>query len=195
MLKEPITQQRWEEAQVGEKKFHDDVNNEESYANYKGAYKYYFKYLDINSDLKGKSIIEIGPAKFAGLLYCENYDKSYIVEPTPYDNIDSYYEGKNLEFIRELYEDCDSPKVDEVWIFNLMQHVKNPDELIEKAKKYAKVIRFFEPIDLPTNLEHPFTFSADDYRKYFGDSVKIYSSIGEPNFHGATCVYGVYNCK
>ena len=71
----------------------------------------------------------------------------------------------------------------------------NPDELIEKAKKYAKVIRFFEPIDLPTNLEHPFTFSADDYRKYFGDSVKIYSSIGEPNFHGATCVYGVYNCK
>ena len=32
-------------------------------------------------------------------------------------------------------------------------------------------------------------------RKYFGDSVKIYSSIGEPNFHGATCVYGVYNCK
>ena len=77
----------------------------------------------------------------------------------------------------------------------VMQHVKNPDVLIEKAKKYAKVIRFFEPIDCPTNLEHPFTFSADDYRKYFGDSVKIYSSIGEPNFHGATCVYGVYNCK
>lgn len=194
MLKIPITQERWEEAQIGEKKFHDVLNNQESYLNYKESYKNYFKYLNINPDLKGKSIIEIGPAKFAGLLYCENYSKSYIVEPTPYDDIDTYYEGKNIEFVRELYEDCDSPKVDEVWLFNLMQHVKNPDALIEKAKNHANVIRFFEPIDLPTNLEHPFTFSADDYRKYFGSCVKIYNSIGEHNFHGATCAYGVYNC-
>ena len=195
MLKEPITQERWEEAQIGEKKFHDDVDTEISYSNYMEAYKYYFKYLEIDTDLKGKSIIEIGPAKFAALLYCNNFSKSYIVEPTNYDNIDSYYNGKNIEFIRELYEDCDSPKVDEVWIFNLMQHVKNPESLIEKAKKSSKVIRFFEPIDLPTNLEHPFSFSEEDYRKYFGDCVKIYTSIGEPNFHGAQCAYGIYKCN
>jgi len=195
MLKKSITQERWEDAQIGEKIFHDVEPLESSYENYEIAYNYYFKYLDINSDLQGKTIIEIGPAKFAGLLYCENYGKSYIIEPTEYDGLTSYYEGKDLEFIRELYEDYNSPKVDEVWIMNLMQHVKDPDALINKAKEHAKIIRFFEPIDLPTNREHPFSFSESDFRYYFGDSVKIYTTIGEKPFHTAKCVYGVYECK
>lgn len=195
MKKQAISQERWKDAQIGEKQFHDMEPLESSYENYKNSYKYYFKYLGIDTNLDGKTIIEIGPAKFAGLLYCENYELSYIVEPTLYDGLDPYYEGKNLEFIRELYEDCDSPMVDEVWIMNLMQHVKDPEALINKAKKFAKVIRFFEPIDLAINREHPFTFSESDFRRYFGDCVKTYTSIGEPGFHGAKCVYGVYNCE
>ena len=195
MLKQEISQERWEQAQIGEKQFHDVEPLESSYLNYQKSYDYYFKYLGIDKNLLGKSIMEIGPAKFAGLLYCNNYSKSYIIEPTLYDGLDYYYEGKNIEFIRDLYEDCESPAVDEVWIMNLMQHVKNPDALIEKAKKFSKVIRFFEPINLPTNIEHPFSFSEDDYRHYFGDSVTVYNSIGEAGFHEATCVYGVYKCK
>jgi len=195
MLKEAISIERWEQAQIGEKIFHNMLSNEESYLIYKNSYEKYFKYLNIDLDLNGRSIIEIGPAKFAGILSCKNYKKSYIVEPTIYDDISNYYDGKNLDFIRELYEDCNSPKVDEIWILNLMQHVKDPDSLIEKAKKNSKIIRFFEPINLPTNLEHPFTFSIDDYKKYFGDSVNIYKSIGESNFHEADCVYGIYKCE
>lgn len=195
MTKKAITPERWEDAQIGEKVFHDAEPLDSSYNNYKNSYNYYFKYLNITPDLESKTIIEIGPAKFAGLLYCSNYGKSYIVEPTKYDGLDQYYKDTNLEFIRELYEDCESPKVDEIWIMNLMQHVKDPDALISKAKKSAKIIRFFEPIDLPTNREHPFTFSEADFKGYFGDCVKTYTSIGEPGFHSAKCVYGVYNCE
>jgi len=93
-----------------------------------------------------------------------------------------------------MYEECESPKVDEIWLLNLMQHVKDPDLLIEKAKKNSRVIRFFEPINLPTDNQHPFSFSENDYKEYFGDCVKIYNSIGEKNFHTATCAYGVYEC-
>jgi len=194
-MKNPITKERWLDAQIGEKNFHEKESVEKSYKHYEIAFNTYFKYLDIDIDLKNKSIIEIGPAKISALLYCKNYSKSYIVEPTLYDNIDKYYEGKNIEFIRELYEECDSPNVDEIWLLNLMQHVKEPDTLIEKAKKHSKIIRFFEPINLPIDNEHPFSFSENDYREYFGDSVKIYNSIGEPNFHGATCAYGIYKCN
>lgn len=195
-MKQSITQQRWEQAQVGEKKFHEQEAMEKSYEHYKNTFHYYFKYLGINSsDLEGKKIIEIGPARCAGLLYCENFGESYIIEPTVYDGVQKYYDDKGIGIIRELFEDCDPPQVDEIWMFNLMQHVKDPDALIEKAKKYSKVIRFFEPIDLGTNLEHPFTFSEADYRNYFGDCVTQYKSIGEPGFHGANCVYGTYICE
>lgn len=195
MLKQSISQERWEQAQEGEKLHHNNQDLNYLYNHYGAAYEYYFKYLNIDKDLNGKSIIEIGPAKFASLLYCTNYEKSYIVEPSIYDDVKGYYENKNLVFIHDLYESCDSPTVDEIWLFNLMQHVKNPDALIEKAKAHSKIIRFFEPIDLPTNLEHPFSFSEDDYKQYFGDCVKIYTSIGERPFHEAKCAYGVYHCK
>ena len=196
-IKEPISQNRWEFAQAGERGHHD--NDPKSLDglrdHYREVYKHYFKYLSINPDLSNKSIIEIGPAKFAALLYCENYDKSYIIEPTLYEDIGEYYEGKNIEFITDLYEDCDSPKVDEIWFLNVLQHVKHPDALIAKAKEHSKIIRFFEPIDTLINQEHPFSFSENDYINYFGDCVTRYTSIGEKPFHGANCAYGIYKCE
>lgn len=194
-MKNPITKERWVSAQQGEKEFHIKESVEHSYESYKNAYGYYFKYLDINPNLEGKSIIEIGPGRIASLLFCENYSKSYIIEPTEYDGIDHLYEGLDLSIIQKTAEEWDFEKVDEVWLFNLLQHVQDPDLLIKKCKESAKVIRYFEPLDLPTDNEHPFTFNLEDFKGYFGDSVKIYESIGEPGFHGARCVYGVYNTK
>jgi hypothetical protein len=194
MLKQEISQERWQEAQNGEILHHINEPLDSSYAHYGDIYEKYFNYLDINKDLNNKSIMEIGPARFAGLLYCNNYEKSYVVEPLTFEGVKPYYEGKNIEFINEIYEDCDSPIVDEIWFLNVLQHVKNPDQLIEKAKKHSKVIKFFEPIDTEINNEHPFSFSENDYKYYFGDSVKRY--IPQDNtFHNASCVYGVYKCE
>jgi 2-polyprenyl-3-methyl-5-hydroxy-6-metoxy-1,4-benzoquinol methylase len=116
------------------------------------------------------------------------------VEPLTFEGVKPYYDGKNIEFINEIYEDCDSPTVDEIWFLNVLQHVKNPDHLIEKAKKHSKVIKFFEPINTEINNEHPFSFSEEDYKYYFGDSVKLYTP-NDVNFHNAFCVYGIYKCE
>jgi hypothetical protein len=191
-MKIPIDDNRWESAQIGEKIYHIQDSVEKSYESYKNSYPYYFKYLNIDTNLSGKSVVEIGPARIAGLLFCTNYSKSYIIEPTPYEGIDYLYENKNIEIIKEKAESCNFPYVDEVWIFNLMQHVQDPDKLIEICKKHSKIIKFFEPIDLPTNNEHPYSFSLEDYKNYFGDCVKVYSFNGEIGFHQAKCAYGVY---
>lgn len=194
-MKTPITIERWKEAQIGEKLYHIQEPVDMSYQHYMNTYKNYFNYLGIDTDLSGKKIMEIGPGRISGLLFCRNYDLSYVIEPTDYDGIDYLYEGKKIKIIKERLEDVELPKVDEVWIFNLMQHVQDPDLLIKKCKENSKVIRFFEPIDLPTNNEHPFTFSKEDFVEYFGDSVIDYIPSGIPGFHGAKCVYGNYNCK
>ena len=194
-MKNPISLERWEEAQIGEKIYHVQEPIEMSYEHYRNTYSNYFKYLDIDQDLAGKKIMEIGPGRISGLLFCSNYNTSYVVEPTEYDGIDHLYVNKKIEIIKERLEDAVLPDVDEVWIFNLMQHVQDPDLLVKKCKEKSKIIRFFEPIDLPTNTEHPFTFSKNDFVEYFGDCVKDFEPSGIPGFHGARCVYGIYRCK
>lgn len=192
-MKNPITIDRWLQAQSGEKEHHEVDPVEVSYEHYRRAYDYYFKYLDIDKDLKGKSVIEIGPGRIAALLFCENYSDGCIIEPTHYEGISHLYDRKNLRVVQNLVESCVLHEVDEVWIFNVLQHVQDPDKLIAKCKSAAKVIRFFEPVDLPTNNEHPFSFSMDDFRGYFGDCVKEYEAgQGIEGFHGARCAYGVW---
>ena len=192
-MKTPINQERWEKAQKGEKEFHEMEPLEMSIIHYETAYGHYFDYLNISQSLNGKSVIEIGPGRVAALLFCVNYSKAYVLEPTVYSGVDHLYDRKGIEVVRKLAEDWDFPKVDEVWLLNLMQHVKDPDLLIKKCKEAAGTIRFFEPVDLPTDNEHPFTFSMDDFRAYFGDCVKEYApNQGIKGFHGARCAYGVW---
>lgn len=194
MLKEKISLDRWNSAQVGEREHHIHESVADSYNNYKSAYKYYFKYLGIETDQRGKSILEIGPARIAASLFIENYSKVFLVEPCEYHETSHLYSEKDIFFIRRPYETCEHESVDEIWMLNLLQHVIDPVGLIEKAKKRSKVIRFFEPIDTQINNEHPHSFSEDDFKKSFGDCVKIYNYIGEP-FHTARCAYGVFNCS
>lgn len=193
MEKKIIDKERWDLAQKEEKLHHIHENLDEAFKKWEKIYDFYFRYLDIDLDLKGKTILEIGPARIAALLYCNNYNPSFIVEPTIYKDSEHLYSEKNITFIREIYEKCESPKVDEIWLFNVLQHIVDPDLFIEKCKKNAKVIKFFEPINTPIEVHHPHSFIFDDYVKYFGKSVKLYEGSTEV-FHTADCVYGVYEC-
>jgi hypothetical protein len=193
MIKKSIDKKRWAIAQEEEKLHHMHESSQDSFNKWRGIYDFYFRYLDINLDLNNKSILEIGPAKISALLYCDNYNVSYVVEPTRYEDTEYLYEGKNITFIRDLYEECESPKVDEIWLFNVLQHIVDPDLFIEKCKQNAKIIKFFEPINTPIEIHHPHSFTFEDYVKYFGESVKLYKGSTE-TFHTADCVYGVYKC-
>jgi hypothetical protein len=80
---------------------------------------------------------------------------------------------------------------DEVWIFNLLQHVQDPEKVLSNAYQYSSKIRIFEPINWTTDICHPHTFD----KKYFEDmfpktQFKIHYGGSVPNFHDANCIYG-----
>jgi hypothetical protein len=200
MKHERVSDERWHSAQSGERREHITEPIESSYEHYKVTYNYYFDYLEIDSsDLKQKSICEIGCARISSLFFCNNYSTSYVIEPTYYPEADKYYEGKNIVRIYDRTEICKFPKVNEVWLFNVLDHVQDPNLIVDLCKKNADIIRFFEPINCGTNNEHPFTFSFKDYEDYFGQCVKLYTCPGKEHpsrkFHGADCAYGVYKCR
>lgn len=190
------TIEEWQEAQRGEKMYHDQYSFERGYAMYANSYSVYFKYLSIDKDLNSKSILEIGCAHYPALTYCERYNPSFIIEPMDSKILNGLIVDKLITLIKKPAEILtEFPKVDEVWIMNVLQHVINPDIVIEKAKACADLVRFFEPIETEISSVHLHTFDLNYFKKHFGDGVVKYYAPKEYNgadFHEHQCAYGVW---
>jgi len=193
-MKSKISNETWQQAQINERKQHVDPF-EKGQSSYFHAYQQYFQHIGLFFNLEGKSIIEIGPADHPALGFCKNYSKSYVIEPMPSSHLARILSDKNIELIKKPAENYKFPKVNEVWLFNVLQHVIDPDVIIEKSKEAADIIRFFEPINMGRDKCHLHSFNAKYFKDYFGDCVKIYpynpSAVG---FHTHECAYGVFEC-
>lgn len=189
-----ISIDRWVKAQESERTYHTKEFLK-SAKHYEVSYEHYFRYTGVSKNLQGKSIIEIGPAKVAGLYFCKNYGKSYIIEPTVYQDAIPFYDPE-ITFIHEAAETCDFPKVDEAWLFNVLEHTINPTKIVEICKKNCDTIRFFEPDGQGgKDIAHPHCITMDYLKLQFGEE-NVHQYIGgsvKENFHGANCCYGVWN--
>ena len=185
-----ISKDKWQIGQIKERQHHI-FSHEEGKKHYDNAYKHYFRYVGLDRDLDGKSVIEVGSADFPALGYCENYAMGYVVEPMPSEILEDICKEKNLVLIKSCAEDYGFPPVDEVWFFNVLQHVLDPDVIIEKAKEAADVIRFFEPIEAGTDQCHHHEFTMDYFRGHFGGCVKYFEpNQGIKGFHTWQNSYG-----
>jgi hypothetical protein len=185
-----ISLERWHEAQIAEQKHH--INSKQNLLSiYEHSYSQYFKWLDIEHDLKGKRIIEIGCAHIPALLFCSNYE-GVIIEPMPSDILLELTETMPVELIREPAEYVDLSGYNEVWLFNVLQHVIDPELLINNMKKSANIIRYFEPVNMETCVHHPHGFTMDDFKKWFDDARYYPNKPDTKNFHTHECGYGIW---
>lgn len=192
-----IDRERWKSAQNGEIHYHQeqfyiDINNN----HYSYSWEVIFKILNIPYlNYENKTIIDVGSGPIGPLLHCTNLsNKSTCIEPL----IEKYhpivkkrYIDHNLQVFGGPFEDyIFEEKVDEVWFFNILQHCIDPELCLIKAKENSQIIRIFEPIDLPTNNEHPHSFNEQWFKNILGDEVKIFQGGTIDRFHEANCVYG-----
>ncbi len=184
-----VTIETWAAAQIEERKFHTEGFHE-GREHYELSYNQYFEYLGIEKDLKGKKVIEVGPADFPALAYCFNGTDCAVIEPMPSDNL----KLSGLTIIKEMAEDV-VYEADEVWMLNLLQHVLNPDKIVERAKKQSKVIRFFEPINYGIDACHPWNLTMDMFKNWFGDVNYYPANPTAFRFHTWECVYGIWTDK
>lgn len=181
---EPATQSRWQEAQAAEIAVasYDKENS-------RRATQYIFDYLGIEPDQQGAMIVEIGCGPYPATSFVVNLEP-ILIEPLGFNQLNRMI---GAQWIRAPFEDTEIKQADEVWLFNCIQHVRDPELVITKAKEIAKVIRFFEPVDYPTCVYHPHTFTQDDFVRWFGDSVKRYTDR-LPGFFDDDCCYGTWKC-
>ena len=187
-----ITKERWQEAQAAEKGFHK-YSLEEGLKIYGFSYENNFRYCEIPKDLEGKTIVEVGCAGFPALYFRENYKWGVIVEPIYTSTLNTICKQRNLEWIMAPVEEIDLPESDEIWLFNVMQHIIDPELFIEKCKAATKTIRYFEPINYPTCLYHPHSFTMGDFKRWFVEP-KLYNDY-VPHFHDSECAYGIWKAS
>ena len=186
--------QKWAKAQKGERKTNEPVDFHDGEERFGHAYGLYFKYTKVNQNLKGKRIIEIGCSNYPALHYCHNYGTSYIIEPLVSTHLLKYLQHSSIALYPCAAEDVNFPVVDEVWLFNVLQHTMNPDLIIAKSKAAADIIRFFEPIEYGTDGMHLHDFTMEYFTKHFGKCATYYPANQEiERFHAHQSAYGIYN--
>ena len=190
-----IELERWQAAQTEEFSHHQDLRIE-AYITATNVIAKYFG-IDYKKDFKDKVIVQVGAGPRGSILSTEgNFKRGLIVEPLidrwPSD-IREDYEKVGIEIIAAPYEDLDiDEQVDETWFFNVVQHVFDPKEQLELAKKTSKVVRVFESIGSVTDTAHPHYITKETFTDVLGDFGQIYKGGTEPGFHGADCYYGTW---
>jgi hypothetical protein len=120
----------------------------------------------------GVVIDPLNVAEYVKIRY-EHFGVRFINEPA--ENIDKFYNERNF------FDDC--------IIYNCLQHVINPLEILDKVSKVSKVIRICEPINVPTDEMHLHMFDVKYFTNFFtSDRFECIKSgtcfIGCDHFYG-----------
>lgn len=119
----------------------------------------------------GKKILDIGGGPVSLLLKAANLKEGLVVDPINYpDWTKQRYAIKNINVIVKTGEDITEEGFDEVWIYNCLQHVIDPERIIKNALRSAKVLRIFEWIDIPAHEGHPHMLTEEKLNEWIGSN-------------------------
>lgn len=173
----PVDIEEWQRHNDYERRFWGDCRNtlgeqlkQEIYAKYMGLYRQYPSRWRWNFDLKGKSVVDIGGGPVSLLLRCSNFSKAVVVDPCPFPQwvLERYRLGM-VEFVQQRAEEYEPPqRFDEAWIYNVLQHVQDPEKVVRVARSAARKLRVFEFIETPIKEGHPHSFTKEDLDAMFG---------------------------
>jgi hypothetical protein len=154
----------------------------------------YAKYMELKIDecaiirgLEGKKVLDIGGGPSSMLLKTFKLSRAKVIDPLKYPTwVYHRYDQANIEWEIEYGEQIKESdnSFDEVWIYNVLQHVTNPELIIQNAKKIAPSIRIFEWINIPPCPGHPQELTKERLDKALGTNGK--TSL----WRGASC----YHC-
>lgn len=142
-------------------------------------------------NMQNQSVLDIGGGPVSLLLKCVNLKESFVVDPCDYPDWIIYrYREAGITFLPIKGEDLLAKNVDEVWIYNVLQHVDDPEKVIKNAQASGKLIRVFEWIDMPPVAGHPHELKEETLNKWLHGKGKV-EQLNENGCVGRA-YYGVF---
>lgn len=126
-------------------------------------------------DLGGRSVLDLGGGPSSLLLKCVNRGRCAVVDPCPYPAwTRRRYAHAGITLFEQPAENYLSRQgFDEVWIYNVLQHVENPEQVIACAHQHGDRLRIFEWIDIPPTLGHPHMLTKDLLDEWIGGDGQV----------------------
>lgn len=191
--------QTWEQAQEWERKWHGDCIN--SYWE-ETKQIVYAKKMGLKLDmvegkypvihLEGKSILDIGGGPYSLLLKSVHFSEGFVVDPCEYPEwVERRYETAGVQLLQIPAEQLEGlGEFDEVWIYNCLQHTRDPEKIIKNAKEHARIIRIFEWIDIPVSDGHIHELKEKELNSWLGGNGKV-ENLNESGCYGRA-YYGIF---
>jgi hypothetical protein len=152
----------------------------------------------------GRRILDIGGGPVSLLLKTAYATRAVVADPGTYPNwVMRRYEEVGIEYLKIAGEDCVATgEFDEVWIYNVLEHVMDPARVIQNALVAAPVLRLFEWIDpIPDDYHaslHPTHLSAAELDLWTGGRGTVEPGLKlnpTNNELPGTAYYGVFERK
>jgi len=181
----------WGKAQQWEKTWWGNCANtlgeeqkQMNYAQLMGLKVYANSQSSFNIDMGGKSVLDIGGGPCSMLLKCKNV-RGTVVDPLDYPEwIALRYREAGIDYQKGKGEDINARGFDEVWIYNVLQHVESPQKVIENAKVAGKLIRVFEWLEIGSSIGHPHNLLEHDLNNWFEGRGKVTMGEGGKQYSG-----------
>jgi hypothetical protein len=167
------------------------------YAKYMGLSFTHDGNTPYNLDIGNKSIIDIGGGPVSLLLKTKpNKKERIVVDPCKFPEwVSDRYLSADISFfdgIKKVYKGLPKKKVDEVWIYNVLSHTEDPEEILNWAKHVSKKIRIFEWLNDRQNDLHIQSITQADLQFWLGKVGRVVRLNGENECYG-TAFYGDFD--
>jgi hypothetical protein len=143
-------------------------------------------------DMEGRSVVDVGGGPASILLKCVNLGRALVADPCKYPPwvYDRYHE-RGIGTTLMPGEELEVLAADEVWIYNVLQHVQDPERVVARARAAGRTLRIFEWLETPASPGHPHTLTFRDLNAWTGRGT---GHIEEMNENGCVglAYYGVF---
>jgi len=123
-------------------------------------------------NMKGKSILDVGGGPCSLLLRCMNFSRGVVIDPCGFPSwVSERYIEARIEHVRGKAEDglCFSlGAFDEVWCYNVLQHVEDVERVVKFMKVSGKKTRVFEYLNVGICPGHPNNLTKERLDGLFG---------------------------
>lgn len=153
-------EEQWKSAQVFEKKWWIENASEHQHEIEKGDMVGRLMLLDKGTPTK--TVLDIGCGPFS-LLQRVPVKEGTGLDPIYYNDLEINYRARRIQRLIKSGEDLSiqDGTFDEVWIYNCLQHVKNPTKILENAIEVGTTIRIFEWTHIPPYEGHLHELTPD----------------------------------
>lgn len=169
---EAVTVARWQEAQVAERGYwypRDRTARRARRAEEHQRAEWFASLLGITPEaVADKRVADIGGGPQPIVAWPElPLAERVLVDPMPMGHEDAALLAHVTRY--QLPAEAWSPAgpFDEVWGYNVLQHVVNPVQVLTRVRSLAQTVRWFEWINQPISDVHPHTIPAELLREVF----------------------------